>query len=344
MSKKFEVEYSNLICHFGQHEMLEMFEERFLPALELELPTSRGETYLYKFIQIGFSRIDGDFYLHGRLLQRMNLKARQRLSRSDNLVYTDEELQSDPTSIFLLRLHDHKLFVIPEQPRSPKSKTFQYVLLKLLQMKYMQIYREEKERFLAERELSRLSKELRIEFESYFDENFPEPDLKLNPIGASSEVDDMLEIFAKVKTLKLEYHKTNNEDYELDEELITKFGQSVDRTNSDKAVQEYRNNNDGLNIEAVENLVKASTQTGGNCNFIMTGVSETGEKLTRTEEHTKIKPKIETEPTSAIERFGGLAARKLAELVDSGEIKLANIVNLDEKKEIARRLFNRLRR
>lgn len=343
MRKKFEVEYSNLICHFGNKEMIVLFENRFLPIFDLELQSHRGETYLYQFLQVGFSKIEGDHYLHGRLVQRMHLKARQKLSRSNQLVFTDEELQSDPTSIFLIRIHDHKLFVIPEQPRSPKSKTFRYVISKLLSNEFLRIYQEQKEKFLEERELNRFTKETRQEFEDYFEENFPEPDVKLNPIGSSSGVDEILEVFAKVKTLKLEYHKTNNEDYDLDEELITQFGKSVERTNSDKAIQEYRNNKDGLDVASVENLVKASTETGGNCNFTMTGVSETGESITRTDEHTKIKPKIETEPTSAIERFGSLAAKKLSDLVTAGQIKLADIIDIEDKKELAKQIYNRLR-
>lgn len=341
--KKYELEISNLIVHFGKQELLDVFEERIWPVFDMELESHRGETYLYKFIQVGFSKIDDDYYLCGRLMQRMHIKARQRLSKGENLVSTDDEMSSDPTSIFLLRLFDHKLFLVPEQPRSPRSKTFKYVVSKLLNELYLNLYSQERANYMKKHEVKRLTKELRHKFETEFDKKYPEPDVSLNPIGSKANVDEILDVFEIVKSLRLEYHKTNNEDYELDEELITKFGESVNRTNSDKAVQEYRNNKDGLNVESVENLVKASTQTGGNCNFSMSGVAATGEIITRTEEHTKIKPKIDAEPDWSIERFGKVAAKRLADLVDGGQIKLARVVNIEQSKELAKKIFNALK-
>ncbi|PIS10853.1 MAG: hypothetical protein COT73_07080 [Bdellovibrio sp. CG10_big_fil_rev_8_21_14_0_10_47_8] len=341
--KKYELEVNNLIVHFGKAELLESFMERVWPIFDMELDSHRGETYQYKFLQVNVAKIDDDYFVFGRLMQRMNLKARQRLSKNNHLVLTNDELQSDPTSIFLIRLYDHKLFVIPEQPRSPRSKTFKYVISKLLNEAHLNLYLKERAEFLRSKGVQRFSKDLRQQFEKEFDDKWPEPEVALNPIGSKAAVEEILDVFEIVKSLRLEYHKTNNEDYELDEELISKFGQSVNRTNSDKALQEYRNNKDGLNFESVENLVKASTQTGGNCNFKMTGVSSTGETVTRTEEHTKITPKIEAESDWSIERFGKVAAKRLADLIEDGQIKLATIVNVEESKELAKKIFNTLR-
>lgn len=295
-----------------------------------------GETYEYKFIEIKFITISGEEYLTGRLLARMYLKSRQKYNEaSGRRSPSRASLQSDPTTLFFLRLWDHKLILIPEQPRSPKTTTFEFVLKKLLLNDWDHLYNRELSKFKKKLKKERLTKPQRDEFWKKFDKEYPEPSLSLNPIGSPENVQHVLDTFAKVKSLRLTINKTNNEDFALDEEFIKMFGESVQRTNSITASQDYRNNKEGLESESVGNLIRASTETGGNCNFKVSGISTTGENIVRTDEHTKIKPTLEFENEKSDIELAKESVQKLEELIQNDQIRLAAITNPDENKQDA---------
>lgn len=338
---KYDVEYNNLVLHFGADEFLTHFEKRFMPIFKRTLKRSYGETYLYKFLDVKLIKIQEDIYLTGRLMARMNLKARQKY-KNGKLRHSSAQMTSDPTSIFAIRLVDHKVFVIPEQPRSPKSKTFAFVLSKILSNEWQSYYNHEREKFLEKKGKTRLTREEQDQFFTQFLKKYPEPILMFNPIGSPENVESLLESFHKVKSLKLTFNKTNNENYFLDELLLDLFSEAVEKTNSNTGVQEFKNNKEGLVKNSVQDLVKASTETGGNCSFVVKGVANDGQPLNRTDEHTQVKPKIEVEDAT-VSGVAKKAADKLAELVLNGHINLAEITDIEVKNQIVQRIYNSAR-
>lgn len=203
-------------------------------------------------------------------------------------------------------------------------------------------YEREMAKFKKKLKKQRLSKSESEQFWREFDAKFPQPSISINPIGSAENVQAILDSFSKVKSLKLTLDMPNNESFELDEEFIKVFEEAVKRTKSASASQNFRNSKEGLDSESVGNLVRASTETGGNCSFKIDGESTTGEIISRTDEHTKIKSTLSFDETPTDVLIGRAAINKLETLVENGDIKLGNIENLEENELLAKQIKREL--
>lgn len=100
-----------------------------------------------------------------------------------------------------------------------------------------------------------------------------------------------------INKLKITYFKTNNEDFELEEELVKILGKYVETLKSDKAVLEYQSRDYQLDIPAVGSMIEASSKMGGDSTFTVAGLAD-GVQKTRTDEYLKLCPKLPTHRTS----------------------------------------------
>ncbi|MDL1870917.1 hypothetical protein FBR05_01775 [Deltaproteobacteria bacterium PRO3] len=287
-----DVEVANFVCRFGEKKMLSEFETRVYPLFKEEIDESYGERKGYFFYEIKLDYILKQPTIYGRLVQRLTLKSHQVFKRGIGLTRSDETLPSDPSTIFALRLSDHKFFIIPEQPRSPRMKVFEKIFTKLLNAQWYEKYSDEKKRFLKVRDRKIMNKDLLLEFNSYFEEIFPEPDFRLSPIGDAQKAEDLLDAFYILKNVKISNSQTNNEDYELDEELLQQYKLATERTHAKNSDLNFSNPKIGLEKENVKHLIGVVAKSGGNLSFSLKGKTQEGTDLVKTDHDSKVKLKI----------------------------------------------------
>lgn len=319
MARKYS-EFSNFILRAGSKRLLDLLDGCLVPSLKQKLISNRGEVYEYKFLNVEAAILNREPVIFGRLVQRMRIKARQRLN-GQRLRATRATMASDPSSIFVLMLTSHKLIIIPEQPRGPRTSKFKFVIGRIIQNSWMEKRDRELEAFRTKLMKRRLTKEERESFFKKFLELNPRPSLEINPISAPSDVAKVMSDFDFVRKLRITYFKSNNEDVDTDEKLIDDFNKSVQRINSDKANQEYINTKSGLKVDEVGRMLQASAKTGGNSVFRVDG-SLNGVDVVRTDENTQIVPVVDHEDGAPVRTVVSIAIGVVNELIRSGVVKL----------------------
>ncbi len=342
--KTLNLELANFICTAADDKkLLDFFEERIWPLFDKSVSRSSGETYEYHFLGVKAGTIGGEACISGRLIQRMKLRARQRVSRDGKITPSEDTLESDPSSLFVLRLYDHKLLVIPEQPRSPKTGTFRWIFGKLLDDDYSEKFRELRRAFLKELGRERLSQELELEFRYLMDANYPKITFHLTTIGDKESASELLKKFDIVQSVTITARTTNNEDYELDEEMLRKQKKVLEQLGGTSSDLVVRNASDGLKKEKVKTLVNAAVESGGNTAFKVRGKGPAGEKINKSESDAQVKVSIPVASGEADRTILEKALAKFDTIVASGVVKLAEVVNGAQEKRKSEALLRKLR-
>jgi hypothetical protein len=344
MSQEFlDFEVANFVCKFGNENMLDRFEDRVYPLFEWELEQKRGEVYKYQFLDVKLGKIDGSTCVYGRIVQRMRIKARQRL-KDEEIIPTQDTMLSDPSSIFVLRLADHRFYLIREIPRSPKTPTFQYVFRKLLEQDWDNRYDKALKEFKAEKKKQRLTKEEKTEFEAAFRKAVPEPNLHLTNISDPDALASILDAFALIQSVEVTSHVTNNEDLDLDEDMLNKHQKMLEEMNADSGNVTYKNGRQGLNKKKVSSLVNAAAKSGGNSNFRIKGKSPEGSTITKTERDSRIRLRVPKDPQDSLASLAKKAFAKLADVAAQKLIKVASVANVAAEELRATQTVERIRR
>lgn len=340
---EYSLELGNFVCVAVQDKkLLDLFEERVWPLFSRNVTRASGETYEYQFHDIKIGKLLSDVCVYGRLVQRMKIAARQKMTIKGDLTPTNETLDSDPSSVFILRLKDHKFLVIPEQPRSPKMGTFKWIFEKLIAEEYSERFREVRKEFLDKNGKKRLSAEMELEFKNILDSLYPKIDFHLTTIGDKESASELLKKFDVVQSVSITAKVTNNEDYNLDEELLRKHRELMTQMGGVASDLTVRNSTEGLKKEKVKALVEAATESGGNTGFRVSGKGASGVKIRKSEADAQISVKIPKDEGESTKSFLEKALGKFDAIVASGVVKLATIANGDDDKKKSEAILKRL--
>lgn len=322
-ARQIDLEIANFVAIFGEHKLLDVFEDRVWPLFGQVVTRRTGETYQYQFHHVRVDTVDGAPVVTGRILARMNLRSRQRLEGQRELVPTEDSIPSDPSTIFALRLQDHKLFLMPEQPRSPRTKTVQWMFKKLFEEHRQQAWRTRREEELHRLGRGNLPREESERLRDEFDMDFPEVDFRLTSISTKNDAENLLSAFEVVRTVKITARVTNNEDIDLDEELLKRQRQVMEQAGGETSDVVFSNKKTGLKKEQVRKLVGAAAATGGNCSFKISGASTEGVAISKTENDSRVRLKVEREGGERIATLVSRAFDVLKRTLESGLFRLA---------------------
>lgn len=302
---KRELEIANFTCKFGDLDLLDFFEKWFYPSIKNGIVSGSrsSETLSYQFINLKLDTIDEEPLLCGYFVKSLNIKANQRLTEDEELIESDETMLSDPSSFFVLLLKNHKLLWLREVSRAPTIKDLRYAIEKMLQN-----YRnEELSRIISnkcrenkvhelenEKDKEKLIKKL--EAEAY--REMPQPFIEITPLGDIRVLNQVLNDFKMVKSIKIKALKKNNEFAGDLNSFISDYSKTSDILGSNQTEMNFKNTKEGLNKEHSEELLK--TATDGNFKFEVNGVGQNDQKLRKTEDKISLKIPMQYDKTKPL--------------------------------------------
>lgn len=328
--RKYLLEFANFVCKFGNEKnLLDLVEEIVIPAFtDTELERSFGRTkHFFHQVEIVELQSDGEASLaiSGRFVKDTLLAREQRFDEdNERLVSDPQQLQTSPSSIFVLLLNNHKLLYVHETLYAPSIKSFETTTKEFLRGKHSDYINR-----LYENRQSQA-----ITYTSLLRE-YPSPQLEIVPLASEGSVTDFINQFDILQRVEINLLSTNNE---LDfGEFWNDARESGESINSKNTKIEYRNDTEGLLKGAVSSQIVG---TASNSKIKLKGKDLQGAVLTGNNDSFKVKVLLDDLPKS-INGIAKVSYQTFEDLKKHGTLKIAEISQ--DARSKARSLYARLR-
>jgi hypothetical protein len=328
--RKYLLEFANFVCRFGNEKvLLDLAEEIVIPAFtDSELERSYGSTkYFFHQVEILELQTDGDVSIGiaGRFVKD-TLISREQIFDEDNerLVRDPQQLQTSPSSIFILILNNHKLLYVHETLYAPSIKSFESTIKTFIRMKHSEY-------------INRLYEQRQSEEVTYRSllEEYPDSELEIVPLASEGSIGEFINQFDILQKVEINLLSTNSElDFSEFWDDARESGESI---NSKKTKIEYRNDTEGLLKGAVSSQI---VNTASNSKIKLKGKDPQGAILTGSNDSFKIKLFLDDLPKS-INGIAKLSYQMFDNLKKHGTPKIAEI-SQDAARKV-RSLSERLR-
>lgn len=194
----------------------------------------------------------------GRIVKNTKLK-REQIYRPDGGIIEDRsELETAPSSTFLLILNNHRLILCKEVSGAPTVQNFQstsqYCLKKRHREFIEEIYKEGKREREENPELARVTKK------SLYAE-YPAPDLRITPLSDKESLRAFVNRLEHIDRVTIKLLSTNKEEIDNDD-FWSDFGRRRDEMNSKNAKVEFANAQEGLKKNEVYDQARSASNRG----------------------------------------------------------------------------------
>jgi hypothetical protein len=309
------VHFANFICHFGDHELLDLLVEVILPAfLENHKRTYKDTKYF--FHQVEVLNLDGGKFepaICGRFVKDMIVRSEQRFDPvSGELERSAGSLETAPSAVFVLLLTSHKLLYLHETAAAPGLESFRSTTEAFLRDSRAAFIDRQYKRAKAGEEvepiLAHALQLLAIEAGEVESDNhgtltktrlrelIPPPTLEVVPLANEDTLRDFVNRFKILQSATVRLLKRNAE---LDND---DFFESV-RSKGKKAGAETAT----ITYKNVEGLAKAGVvgqleaALSGNAEIKLEGQDQLGQKLRGSNEEFKVVASLDTPATSILD-------------------------------------------
>lgn len=206
MVTKGRLEFANFICRFGEDRvLLDFVEEIIIPAfvsVELERLTATSKYFFHdvQIVQLG-TRSNPIIGIAGRFIKDMTLSREQVFDpRNRRLISDRREIQSAPSSVFLLILNNHKLLFLRETQQAPGLVSFETTIKYFIQQKHNEfvesLYQANQEASVSRRSLL---------------EQYPRPTIEIVALASGATLEEFIGRFNILENIKIKLLATNNE-------------------------------------------------------------------------------------------------------------------------------------
>ena len=319
------MEIANLMCKFGEIDLLDFFDTWFYPTIQdgQLKGRSNSETMYYKFIDLELLYVGDDNapVLTGRLVKNLKIKAQQQLNE-DTLEPSDDTMLSAPSSFFVLLLANHKLLWIKETSRAPQLSEFKNCLFRFL-TDFRRSYL--KERFNEEKaklNLKRLKSDLREKINRQIYQEIPSLQLEVTLLSSSGVIKQNFDSYKLVRSIKIKPLTTNSEQGGLLNRLLNNISNEHSRINSSNTTMKF-SNNEGLNKTESSNLLNSASD--GNYHYELEARNEDDVDIKVTQNDLAIKPTVEFDRSKTNQVNADEMFNKYSNLLETGQIILPPI-------------------
>lgn len=310
--REYPVEMANLICKFGEKNLLDYFEEIVEPAFsDTGLVRKHGETS-YFFDSVDVINVSGRILLVGRIIKDTILEREQIYSRTSGLREDHDKMQSSPSSIFVLVLDIHRLIYLKETKFAPGLDAFKATLENFLKLRYKKFIDDLYDDGKGDAEDGR-----KLTKKYLMAENIP-PSLELVPLTSAQDIDSFVRQYEVLSSVVYKFSDRN------DEHDNESFFEAVQRQKDEvgsKRTEVKHTNSEGLDKESVIEEVQAATAQG-NQTVVLSGKDSSGTILRGDNNNFQLKAIVElisTQPSSAAPKMYA----KFLQLVGDGLITVA---------------------
>ncbi len=275
-----KLEFGNYTLTFGEDKvLLDLYDEVVFPSfLEMKYKRkikNKGEfffldTEVIKLVDDEDNPIVG---ICGRIVKNTKLR-REQIFRGKGLVEDHDELETAPSSTFLLILNNHRLIFCKEVPGAPTIANFCSTSAHFIKTAHQEFintqFEEAKARKEENPELRRVTKVSLLN-------EYPRPDLRITPLTDTEDLRNFVNRFAQIDKLSIKLLPTNREEIDNDD-FWREFGRRKDKMNSPTTKVDFHNNEEGLDLDAVYEETSSATNLG-NSEIDIKGHNDKGDTL-----------------------------------------------------------------
>jgi len=320
MSFKQRVEFGNYTLKFGEEKvLLDFFSEIVAPSFKarryVRKIKDKGEYFFLGTEIIRLRLEDGQetAAIAGRIVKNTKLK-RDQIYANDGIVADPKELETAPTSVFVLLLDNHRLIFCREVSGAPSIQNFESTSRSFLLKRYVEFINE----LMAAKEKELGAPPPRGARTKLFREN-PRPDLRITPLTDRQSLEEFVKRFKIVEELVIKLLPTNQEEINNDD-FWKDLGRRKNDMNSATATVRFANGKDGLATDEV--VAQTTAATGlGNSAVQLRGHDIEGDQLKGNNEDFSLTVEIGSLP-KPIPKAGASLHSTFKKLTESGHIVL----------------------
>lgn len=333
MSINKKLEFGNYTLKFGdQKVLLDCFEEIVMPSFEemryLRKLKNKGE---YFFLDTQSLILDDNpeqpvIGIVGRIVKNTKLKRDQVFRSESGIIEDKSELETAPSSIFLLILNTHRLVFSREVQGAPTVQNFQSTSQYCLNQRYLEYINEQYEKLKESRNQNSdlkhtTKKSLRI--------TTPKPYLRVTPLSDKESLKDFIDRLVHIDKVSIKLLETNDEEINNDN-FWSELGRKNEQMNSKAAKVDFTNAKEGLDNCEVLQQAKSATRLG-NSEVKFKGHDSHGGSINGTNEDFNLTIELTELPRDII-KAAKFKYQEFKNLVASGTIMLPIIKSATEKK------------
>lgn len=316
-----KLEFGNYTLKFGDSVLLDYIDEIVMPSFfEMKYVRKIEDKSDFFFLNTEMVVLDADpenpvIGIQGRIVKDTLLIREQRFEEN-KIVPDHHEMESAPSSFFLLILNTHRLILCKEVSGAPTIENFQATSQFCLNQKYNEyideLFNKAKEIKKKKPKTPRVTKKsLRAEI--------PAPKLRITTLTDTQSLEDFVELFEKINTLSIKLLPTNDEEIDNDD-FWSALGDRREDLNSNQASVRFSNPEEGLNSHAV--LEQLNSATGlANSQFNLKGLNDEGDIIKGSNDDFALLCEVDDFPTDTNEA-AETSYEKFSELVADGRINL----------------------
>ena len=285
--KPYTLEFANFTCKFGEKNLLDFAKDIVIPAFFSTEKREYGKSRLF-FENVEIVKYDTEkgpiVCLQGRFIKVTTLTREQIYVDGKGLIKAPAELETAPSSIFMLVLNNHKLLYLKENPHAPGIFAFRSTAHYYIRKKYSEFLNRMMNEFIEEAQRpviekgqtpKRVTKRERLEIIKKLREVYPDPTLQIIPMASSNTIGTFIKQYKTLKEIKIKFNRTNDE---LSfHGFFSKIEEGRDALNSENTTL-IHGSSTGLAIDkSVEFLTPIAEE--GNQEISLDGVDKNGNRL-----------------------------------------------------------------
>lgn len=323
-SKK--LEFGNYTLKFGDSKvLLDLFHEVVMPSFHemkyIRTLKGKGEYFFLdtKLIVLDSNPKDPVMGISGRIVKNTKLKRDQIFREDGGLIEDKSELETAPSSTFVLILNTHRLILCKEVSGAPTIQNFQSTSQYCLKLQHKafigQQFEAAKQRKMDNPEVDRMTKKSLMQ-------EFPYPDLRITPLSDKESLKEFVNRLKHINKVSIRLLPTNREEIDNDD-FWSDFGRRREEMNSKSAKVEFSNSKDGLDGDKVYEQANAASGLG-NSEVIFKGYDAQGDTIHGSNDDFSLTVELEDLPRDP-EKAAILKYRQFVHLVSASVIKLPNL-------------------
>ena len=196
-----KIEFANFTCTFGEKlVLLDMFDDVIYPAFKEKKHSRpiRGSEYFFldtQLVKIKDNKGKVNIGVAGKIVKNTKLKREQVFKEGIGIIEDHDELESAPTSMFVLILNNHRLIYVKEVSGAPGMDAFRATCLKFFKNEHKEfihrVWQHNQDARKNDKSIKPLTKIRLVQ-------KYPYPELRITPLTDGQELNSLLINFLKL--------------------------------------------------------------------------------------------------------------------------------------------------
>lgn len=323
-----KLEFGNYTLKFGEDKvLLDLFYEVVMPSFhEMKYIRNLKNKGEYFFLDTKLIKLDNNpkkpvLGISGKIVKNTKLK-RDQIFRADGGIIEDKsELETAPSSTFLLIINTHRLILCKEVPGAPTIQNFQSTSQYCLKQQHKSFLKDSFEKSekirVRKPEVEKVTKKSLVG-------KYPYPSLRITPLSDKESLKDFVARLKHIDRVSIKLLSTNKEEIDNDD-FWSDFGRRREEMNSKAARVEFSNPKEGLDGDKVYEQANAASGLG-NSEVKMKGYDDQGDTISGSNDDFSLTVELE-ELSRDAERAAKIKYDQFNKLVSESVIKLPKLAD-----------------